>query len=306
MSNQRKEAWVFVVWGNPKYLIGAIVGAYSLRQQNTKKDIVLIHSYNANEVSPFRKLFNKILRVPITEISVVEPRTEKQRDYYGGYFSRTSITKWNCLDLVEYQKVCFIDSDIIANKPDMDSVFDLNTPAGYFDSFYSTNWVKNGIPTFYQQLYHGKIISTDAIRASLKNGGNVVAGGIVLLKPDGSYKQLVEWAKSQKYGHPKCFSGIDEQLITEWLINKGQQWKNTSCIYQVTPWQMRVVPEIHNDIKRSYGIHYMHDKPWENGDGQGWEDTKIWWSLFQSMPIMMRKSLSKYIDAGVLAKNLNK
>jgi hypothetical protein len=304
-STKIKEAWVFVVWGNPKYLVGAIVGAYSFKQQKTKKHIVLIHSYTQSDVEPFKKLFDKIIKVPVTEINVVAPRTEKQAEYYGGYFSRTSITKWNCLDLTEYQKVCFVDSDIIANKPEIDTIFELNTPAGNFDNYFSNKWVKNGIPSFYGTFYHGKIMDSKAIKSALEIGSTVVGASMVLLKPDGSFNKMVEWASKSPngYGHLKCYSGTDEQVITEWMLHQGQQWKHASSIYQVTPWHMKAVSEINNDLKNAYGIHYMHDKPWEDGRGQGWEDTKIWWRIFHSMPQIMKTKLSKYIDPTVLKKN---
>ena len=45
------NAWVYVVWGNIKYLIGAIVSAYSLKKLNTKHKIVLMYDKNLIKIA---------------------------------------------------------------------------------------------------------------------------------------------------------------------------------------------------------------------------------------------------------------
>jgi hypothetical protein len=38
------NAWVFVIWGLEKYIIGAIAGAQSLRDLGTRHKIVLLYA----------------------------------------------------------------------------------------------------------------------------------------------------------------------------------------------------------------------------------------------------------------------
>ena len=280
------SSWVFVVWGRPKYLVGAIAGAASLRQVKTVHRITLVYADMDVDVDIFRNLlkkhgglFDEIVEQPLLRFKVNELRTKKQRELYGGEFSETANTKWQCLCLEKYQKIMYVDSDIMFQR-NCDFLFSLQAPAATFSSPFSETFSKGGFRNNYGRLKQGAQIPAASIRDGLRDGA-VAAGSLVLLEPSKTVQaEHIAWMHGKEpYGHPGCFSAIDEQALCEFYTDRGAQWTHIDPIYQAIPWKANWVPG-RNVLKDAFGLHFYHDRPFETGKGTGWPDTKIFWAMW--------------------------
>lgn len=293
------SAWVFVVWGHPKYLVGAIAGAASLRQVRTCHRVVLVYANMKFDHKPLLKIFDEIVEQPLLRFRVNPLRTKKQQELYGGEFSETANTKWQCLALEQYQKVMYVDSDIIFRR-NCDFLFSLRAPAATFSSPFNETYSRGGFRNNYGRPRHGATIPCAQIREGLHDGA-VAAGSLVLLEPS---KQLqakhVAWMKAHEpYGHHGCYSAIDEQSICEFLCDK--QWTHVDPIYQAIPWKNNWCPG-QNILRDAFALHFYHEKPFENSAMDQWPDTKIFWAVWHrfardhpSLEAEYRKHMAHYV-----------
>ena len=340
------NAWVYVVWGNIKYLIGAIVSAYSLKKLNTKHKIVLMYDKNLIKIatrngtpgvlisnkwadstelleipSELTDIFDEIIPIDLIQLNSVLFGTVKQQQLYNKTFNDYSINKWQCLNLIQYNKVCFIDSDIIFinkdyNEFELDDIFNITTPAGCFtnpflDKF--TRQTKPGIRSYYTNemiTNNNDIIPSNVILKSLKDS-TVISGGMVLLTTKANeFDKLIKYAKSVSvkigkeivYGNKNCYSGIDEQLISEYYASQNINWHYIHQIYQMIPWHYKNwYPQLLN-YNASIGLHYYHDKPWELGQGNDWPDVVYWWNIYITLPDSLKTILNEFIPQKLVSK----
>jgi len=287
-NGNSKYCYVFVVWGNPKYLVGALAGAYSLRKVKTQFDIVLMYGeMDLPDIVINTELFDDVIKIDIVKIKTIEPRTVRQKELYGGYFSETIINKWSCLNLVQYEKVCFVDSDIVFQH-NPDDLFQLNTPAACFSNIYIDKYDSNGpISNVYGKLKHGDIVPYTKILSELNKTYTINASLVILTPKANEFNQILNWVNSVgKYGHLNTNSAIDEQIISEWYTKQKINWYHIDPIYEAIPWKIgkdgskNWVPSIKGDISKAIGLHFFHDKPWEKGQAEDWEDNKYWWSFW--------------------------
>ena len=324
LNDIKPNAWVYVVWGNIKYLIGSIVSAYSLRKLNTIHKIVLMYdktlisskwgdSSELTEIpSELYDIFDEIIGIDMIELNSVSFGTKKQQQLYNKTFNNYSINKWQCLNLIQYNKVCFIDSDIIFinkeyNEFVLDDIFDINTPAGCFSNPFIDKYKKGGIKSYYEELNNnGDIVSYELINKSLKTS-IVVSGGIVLLSPENNgFDKLIQYAKSVSvknyYGNKDCYSGIDEQLISEYYSNRKINWYYIHQVYQMIPWHYKTWYSKLLNYNLSIGLHYYHDKPWEIGQGNEWDDVIYWWNIYILLPKSLKSILNDFIPEKLVNK----
>jgi hypothetical protein len=297
------SAWVFVVWGNPKYLVGAIAGAASLRQVGTVHHVVLLWA-KMEETELMRelkykgkgeKVFDLVEETELLRFRVNPLKTDKQMELYGGEFSETANTKWQCLALEQYQKVMFMDSDIIFRR-NCDSLFSLPAPAATFSSPFSRTY-GGGFPDPYRGLRHGEKVAENRIRQGLRES-TVAAGSMVLLEPSKEAQAAhIEWMRAHEpYGHP-CYSAIDEQAITEFMLDWGKKipgfsgWTHIEPRYQAIPWKNKWCPgiDILDPEHGAFSLHFYHSKIWEKGEGNDWPDTVVFWCMWHKFAVKCPK-----------------
>lgn len=275
------HAFALVVWGPVKYLIGALATAHSLRRVGTRADIVLLYADMQLPDSLLDcGLFDHIQQVQLWRIRVNPLRTERQRQLYGGEFSETANTKWWVLTLTQYSKVCYVDSDIVFQHCP-DAIFQLRTPAACFSSPYAQPFVRRGIRNLYGALEEGDVIAPQRVVESLTGDGLVGSGAVVLLEPNTQVSEaFVNFVhQHEPYGHARSYSAIDEQSLCEFYARRGVLWTHMSCGYQVIPWKLAWWSRSAT-LRDAPGLHYYHDKPWQKGQAEGWEDTQIWWNIY--------------------------
>ena len=265
-------AYVLLMFGGDDYLEGILTVNYSLKRVNSKYDVVCMVTEDVSDAAIQKMKHNniKVIKVPYLTYDTATFPTQRGRDRYGSWINK-SYTKWNILNLTDYDKVLFLDADMLVVK-NIDHIFKENTPAAVFPiygNFYDEHLLK---------LLKSKTISPSIISKSLNEKGTVIDASFVLIRPNKQHylglQQML--SKMSPYGHVINLSGFDEQAITEYMsvYNDGPKltWTNIDCSYNYT-WKNRCPS---SDI---YVMNFIGDvKPWK-GDLRKYPDTKLWYEI---------------------------
>lgn len=228
------------------------------------------------------KIYDRIIRVDkITYTKSIGLSGDASKGIYKWICD--SPTKWSFLSFTEYNKVLFLDSDMIVVGPIMD-IFNITCPAAMFDHQCSTEYVKDerwlgskdkgfGFRNWYlgkknspnklSVLPHGSLVKTKYIKRLLYNLKSQFApnGGLVLVEPkEDLLSKYKDYIANINYGE-KTLSGIDEISITLFMHKMGYKWTHVDMKYNTSAYHCS---SIINDIRI---IHYIGPyKPWYEGE----------------------------------------
>lgn len=288
------HAYVFSVFKDSSYLLGALAAAFSIKQTNSQNDVVLmVTEVPEDMISIAKAVFDRIYSVPYLQVEARPLRTEKQRARYESWMN-IACTKWNCLALTDYKTVMFVDADkiILSN---LDHLFNLPTPAGTFSSPQAKGYCKNGgMYNPYLRLREGDRVHYNAIAEGLDGcrGTSFTAIGTMLtLTPSASdyseFKSMLQlYSKEKPFGYPTCNSSIDEQAIVHFYsrhlsvkTEKNIDWTYISQQHQWICWK----PEwLRKGEFPPTVIHYFGLKAWKM-DRADWLDLQPWWAIVKLM-----------------------
>lgn len=286
LKQKSKYAYVALVMIDPKFVIGAITLAQSLKKTNTLYDIVCMVSTDITG-EPFDILlehFTYVIKVEYVQIETKEIKSEKRKAIYDSWIDK-SYTKFSAMLLDQYEKVCLLDSDMLVIN-NIDHLFELQTPVGVF----SNHWFDKVIPkefnkkscNYYMNFSTYDMISPHLIHKALTKNGFVASGNLMVLTPNKhEFKEIVKFIKDlQPFGF-NCASGGDEQSICYYQsIIRKRPWTCLKQPYNVIPWKIKetLLPN-----QKPYIMHYnMTPKPWGVVRSK-WLDTEIWWAYANSI-----------------------
>ena len=279
-----KYAYVMLMFGGPKYLAGILVMAYTIRLHGAINDIVVMVTDDVPDqsIKEMKKLNVKVVRVDYLEYKITTKFMSKKQIERYDWISK-SFTKWKCLELTEYEKVLFLDCDMIVVK-NLDPVFELQTPAGVFESPYDERLYlhdnkKKGFPNF----YNSSIIKPNEINNALTKKGFVTTATCVLLTPNKTdFKNMCNMLEHKQPFGFNSWSGMDEQAISYYfaLYNKGprKNWLNLGPEYAFLEWkykELKIKPPV--EKKNVKIIDFVGiEKPWMIPKNK-YEDVKFWY-----------------------------
>lgn len=258
-----------IVMLNNSYIPGAIALGKSLRKnppsdRGRKIDTICLVTEGV-DIEALKPYWDQIQMVSLITTSFVpglNPGAEKLYPWMAH-----APTKWQILGLTRYEKVLFIDADMIV-LTDIGSLFNLDTPAAIFDHPSSTGHVSDprwtgkrergaGFINWYYQdpppVPTGMKISRQALDRLRLNANHQFApqGSLVLLKPD--QIQLKTYMKNVSTilkglqmpismggtipGYKpttSALSGTDETSIALFMHDQGKTWTNIGMDYGVT------------------------------------------------------------------------
>lgn len=248
-----RYAYFTLVMCGDEYVKGALTLAWSLRQQNTKHELVVMvtSDVSVDALKVLRKLYNRVIRVGYIRTKVKSTlRGKAYRD--ENQWINYSLTKARMLKYTEYDKAMWMDADSLVLQ-NIDHLFDLPAPAGVCSSIKDHDY------------WHGKHISEDLIQSSIDNNYGV-HGCVMLLEPRLDHYFM---ASSQPViGDRKTFMGPDEFFFTELYKSR---WHHIHVRYGCTRWHMERLGAV------PHTIHYGGAKPWEDGDRiQEWDGLWHW------------------------------
>lgn len=269
------------------YVLGALIAAYAHRQfiklNNLDIDLVIMcDEYLYNKYKDALSVqFDKVVKIELhyfKHIHVYNMGSEKKYGSWIGY----STNKWQCLRLDEYEKVLFIDIDIMPVDVHFYNIFNMNTPG--FHMHYSLDerkYKKNN-------CVDGSLVS-DPLKNVLSYSDYVknylisLDGGCVLVKPDKAiYDKYINYL-NDIFKDGMFFmeaSGGDETSLfyfyTKYLPEK--RFYNICDRYVVIPW------ENYLEIKNPYGYNFLsYIKPWLKPKFLMWKEERIWRNLYDRM-----------------------
>lgn len=287
-------AYAFSVFKDSSYLLGALAAAFSIKQTNSPNDVILMVTDIPNDmISIAKAIFDRIYSVPYLSIHDKPLRTEKQRERYGSWMS-VACTKWNCLALIDYKKIMFVDADKII-LTNIDYLFKLQTPAGTFSSPQAKGYCKTGgMHNPYLKLREGDTVPYRMIVEGLdgSNGASfTVIGTMLIITPSldhyCKFKSMLNlYSKNKPFGYGTCNSSIDEQALVHFysmhlprIAKEKIEWTYISQQHQWICWK----PEwLRNEEFPPTVIHYFGLKAWKL-NRRDWPDLQPWWEIVKFM-----------------------
>lgn len=282
MQHWDRCAYVWLVMRGDVYIAGTLVAIHSVKQNGTKAKCVVMVT---NDVSmegrqKLAQLADQVVEVPYLEYKCLRMTTNFQQDRYGSWISQ-SFTKWRCLELKGYDKVIYLDSDIVALE-NLDPLFELRAPAATFSSPWAKPWKSNGMLNYYINYKHGKRVSKSDVMKGLKETFTLMGSCIVLKPCKEWFDALIKWLDrsvrlyKRGVGFPRCHSGQDEQSIAASLVDFG--WTMIHQRYNSLFWHKEWLQGEKTAI-----WHYIGDKPWVM-KSSAYIDLDGWWGYLEDLP----------------------
>lgn len=243
-----------------RYVPGALVLAHRLRT-GTRHDLVAMHdgTLAPESLRALRSLYDHVVKVPLLTGPLFSPSaTARQRTLYRGWIAH-SYTKWACLSLTQYERVCFVDADTLPlDGEDFDVIIDTPAPAAVFkhratehafDAFLN----RRGAP-----VPPALILRATTTRALLLD-----ASLVVLPTARGRFQRFERFLAND---FPsilptlRCYSGVDEIAITLFMLAEDETWHSLPLADNALAWD-EPVPGVRGRVRMLdfFGEH----KPWE-------------------------------------------
>jgi hypothetical protein len=238
-------------------MIGAFIAAYAhkklLKQLNLEIELVVMVD---NKIYEYREELLKVFdRVEL--IDLLEIRLNKQ--YYYAYkyseWMKYSITKWHILKYEEYNKILFIDVDVLPVEENFYKIFEIRTPA------IEKNFMESNRKIELDEISDKTNFKKEEYYTASINLKKSLNGGLLLIKPEKRlYDEYIKFVKlcEGKSGYISLSSsGADETSLLLFLgFYKKIDLYTISNEYAVILWDQP-------DIKKIDGINYLSMiKPW--------------------------------------------
>ena len=228
------------------------------------------------------KKYNSTLKLYFDRVINIKLNTFNFKNTYNPSkkynWVKHSLTKWESLKFIEYNKILFLDIDMLPNNKKFYDIFDFNTPAF---RRYRHKTDKNY-----------KCINNHSFKINFKGSFNEyinnyieiygsLDAGMVLFKPDlNLYNNYLKFINNEfKNGLYSAYSDPDESSLFYFLINQKIPLYNICIDYTVIPWENYD----YNKTAKSYNFLSMV-KPWLKIKFLSWKEETIWRDLYDSMP----------------------
>jgi hypothetical protein len=266
---KKNNAICMIIFNNPLYLIGACLSAWVHRKFIKEigievKLVAMINEPIIKYKEELEKYFDHIEIIELIEIKL-------HPDYFVidkySEWMKYSISKWKIFNLEQFNKILFIDIDILPINKDFYNVFDYDTTGIIIKGL---NKINDGIvrkeiilkDNFIDEFKNKEIESNEYWNLSLKLKKSLDAG-FVLIKPDKKifleYLDFIKICENNKGYISKNDSGVDETTLLLFLLF----YKNLK-IYLI-PYNYAPIPWEKNpyDKKEIKGINFLSMiKPW--------------------------------------------
>ncbi len=314
-----KKAYVFLLMIGDSYLPGILTTANSLKLTGSKIDRICMVTPDIDkktiDILTKSKLFTKIENIKYLQSTTMEMTTRGGEIYY---WMNRSYTKWQCLNMTEYDRVFFLDADLLIIK-NIDHLFELDVPAATF-SYTRIKYISNGTTSIDINAEfphaHGATVDYKLIIDKIKEGTTFTAS-IVILKPDAKmYNDILKLLKRMKTNPKEVLykeipkknysddldddeeveytitdiAGTDERSLAYVYSNKKQNWTNIhprfNLVANKSEWIVK--PGSNNESYYTPSIiHYIQKiKPWDSDrlvNKQDYITTYLWYYVFTEL-----------------------
>jgi len=275
-NNKTKNAIGMIIFTNPLYLVGACLSAWTHRQFITKYNfkidlVVMVDEPIYKYKEELEKYFDYIKLIDLIEIKL-SPKYNVIYKY--SQWMKYSISKWNILKLDNYDKILFLDIDILPIDKDFYSVFDFDTPCIMVRGL---NFEPNTVATpelFIDNLRDYKNTEYSKLSLDLKHS---LDAGFILIRPSKTlfdeYIEFIKICEGLEGYISKYDSGVDETtLLIFFIFYKKITIHLIPYNYAPIPWD-----KFPYDKNQILGINFLSMiKPWIKLPIIQWADENIW------------------------------
>lgn len=263
------------------YALGACITAYNHRYYIKKQSlniklVIMCDDYIFNKYeSMLKKFFDKVINIKLKKYKISNKyKYNKEKYTWLSY----SLNKWECLKYDKYNKILFLDIDILVNNSSFYNIFNFKTPAFY--NIHINKKCNSG-----EQLNYNLIDETykDYIKNIKKHG--TIDGGICLFNPNKDlyidyYKFVNELYKNGIYSIYK--SGPDETSLFYYFMRNNIKLYNICSEYIVIPWKNL---KNKNKIDNAKSYNYLATiKPWTKPKFLTWPEEILWHDIYDIIP----------------------
>lgn len=282
-----KYAICMLIFKNPLYIVGACLSAWTHRQFITKynlniKLIVMVDKNIYHYKDELEKYFDFVELIEIIEMKL---NPEYKIIYKYSDWMKFSISKWEILKFDDYEKILFLDTDILPIIIKFYDIFNFDTPAimikgnnNEANSIIEPEIFLDGIMNISHNEYPN-------IAVKLKHS---LDAGIILIKPDkeifNKYLDFLKICEGTSGYISKYDSGIDETTLLLFFVYY------LKIPIHLIPYEYVPVPWEKNPYNKENirGINFLSMiKPWIKLPVIQWADENIW-------HIIAKKALDKH------------
>lgn len=270
------------------YVIGACICAYTHRllipkqHRNIKLVVMCDHNIYKKWHDVLELYYDQVIEIDLIEFPLSEEYVFAKNKYSWMPFS---INKWQCLKLVQFNKVLLFDVDMLPLDTKFYDIFDFPTPAVHHIIKRTINHqivMKNDLAN------DGFLKVADNFKTYAnyvqKNTGTLGScdGGIVLLEPSMQmYDDYIRFVNEiYKNGiYSTYLTGPDETSLFFFLTKNMKVYKIPSY-YTAIPWD-----DPHDEVEKALVYNFLSFvKPWLKTPIYQWDEEILWYDLFNKMP----------------------
>lgn len=287
-----KNAYVMCMFKSDGYLPGVFVMVESIRKNTEKKyDIVCMVT---NDVSDMAKRMMLAFNIKVLVVDYIETTDFNRPCLLKRYPSiHKFFTKWNCLRLTQYNKILFLDIDMVV-VGNIDPIFKINTPATRL--ILNDNIYKSGEKQLIAKMITPDLVDGDSVpslitKEVLFEYGGSIDGGCMLLTPNiDDFKNYIVYLKTfdpeSKHYDLKAIPGDDELTLLHFYYKKGTLWNFLDIQWSFIQYHYGDLPyaialQDNNSIKilNFIGIY----KPWDYNLQTLYPDTSEWYKYWNGV-----------------------
>jgi alpha-N-acetylglucosamine transferase len=304
--NSPNYAITTLLFGGDSYLPGVLLLGSSIRKVIPKeyKKYITLCCMVTNDVSPearalISNIYDRVIEVEYLQIPphLIKHNILRMRDVYSKTF-----TKLRIYEMTDYDKVLFMDSDMLILKKDIVSLFNLNTPAVIFMGKLNNNprdryfkeFKENGkLFKQFQNKYcqwnknikgntqlHGNLIPYTNYENEKTNEGMNIETSVLLIKPSKymmneviKYIEIIKQKKIKMNG--------DTEMVSRMFKDK---------LYAIEPrfFGRWVNPEEHPELV-VLDLYGSEGKPWDTTQFKelikysSVGDVSYWWDMYKTV-----------------------
>jgi len=300
-----KYAIMTLLFGNDSYLPGILLLGSSIRKvmPTTTQTNIELCCMVTNDISPkarslILKIYDHVIEVDYLQIppNLIKHKNPSTRNIYSKTF-----TKLRIFEMTQYDKILFLDADMLVIKEDIFTLFNLQTPAAifmgklsndptekYFKNEKALDKFKNKYCNWKSKSLHGNLIPYDNYENEKISNGMNIESSVLLITPNLLIaKQRDNYLKNIRDKNIKM-SG-DTEMISRMFKNK---------IYAIEPrfFGRWVNPNEHPELV-VLDLYGSEGKPWDISKfGEMLKyievgDISYWWKMYMKI---YEKEYKKY------------
>jgi len=275
-NNKTKNAIGMIIFKNPLYLVGACLSAWTHREFIKKYNlninlVVMVDEQIYKYKEELEKYFDYVELIELIEIKL-SPKYYVINKY--SQWMKYSISKWNILKFDNYEKILFLDIDILPIDKDFYSVFDFDTPCIMVRGLNFESNILAKPELFLDTKHDYKKNEYSKLALELKHS---LDAGFILLEPSKTlfdeYIKFIKICEGTEGYISKYDSGVDETTLLIFLMfYKKIPVHLIPYNYAPIPWD-----KFPYDKNKMVGINFISMiKPWIKLPIIQWSDENIW------------------------------